>query len=125
MQEAASAQRGDEQPPATTAAAVAVLGMHKALARTLIAQTLPAPEPALRSRIDILVDIGSRAQTVCGGRRDVCLQHEWGAVLAVGLKLVGTNMHRSASAASCLPARLRQALHNHMLSCDAAGAWLA
>jgi hypothetical protein len=59
MQEAASAQRGDEQPPTTTAAAVAVLGMHKALARTLIAQTLPAPEPALRSRIDILVDIGS------------------------------------------------------------------
>lgn len=79
MQEAASAQRGDEQPPATTAAAVAVLGMHKALARTLIAQTLPAPEPALRSRIDILVDIGSsEAMTsrVCGS---LCLQEQQGS----------------------------------------------
>lgn len=66
IQEAASAQRGDEQPPATTAAAVAVLGMHKALARTLIAQTLPAPEPALRSRIDILVDIGSSEEIPAG-----------------------------------------------------------
>lgn len=39
---------------------MAVLGMNKALARQLIATTLPAPEPVLRACVDILVDIGQR-----------------------------------------------------------------
>lgn len=55
-QELANVQQGggNIDPP------LVVLGMHKALARQLIATALPVFESALRPRVDILANIGQR-----------------------------------------------------------------